>query len=215
MGKVMARFKTRVSRLSRPAGPFSASRSFSCSSLKSGLRFTFAVRDRMSAPESPDRRILSEGYGGATWPIEHYREIESLEERWQPYVYFRPKSFHGKTIVIGPDGLRATWQPAGAGGDEGEQEGGQDTHAGRIVALGLRRARRPDDPLAAGAQTSRTRAEGRDQEPCGTRIRQHPGSDRTHPRASGRLPPGRGDLLRRRQRHHLSPVIRRGRLDDE
>ena len=40
-----------------------------------------------------------------TWPIEHYREIESLEERWQPYVYFRPKPFHGKTITIGADGL--------------------------------------------------------------------------------------------------------------
>jgi lysophospholipase L1-like esterase len=40
--------------------------------------------------------------------------VESLEERWQPYVYFRPKPFHGKTITVGPDGLRATWQPTAA-----------------------------------------------------------------------------------------------------
>jgi lysophospholipase L1-like esterase len=84
--------------------------------LETGLRLSFALRDRLSAAVQPDHRILAEGYGGATWPIEHYREIESLEERWQPYVYFRPKPFQGKTITIGADGLRATWQPAVASG---------------------------------------------------------------------------------------------------
>jgi lysophospholipase L1-like esterase len=81
------------------------------------LGLAFALRDRLSAPQSPDRRILAQGYGGATWPVEHYREIESLEERWQPYVYFRPKPFHGNTIAIGSDGLRVTWQPDHASGD--------------------------------------------------------------------------------------------------
>jgi lysophospholipase L1-like esterase len=75
------------------------------------LRLTFLVRDRLSKTELPEERILAEGYAGATWPREHFREIESLEERWQPYVYFRPKAFHGGTIDIGSDGLRATWQP--------------------------------------------------------------------------------------------------------
>ena len=79
--------------------------------VEGGLRVTFALRDHLALPASPDQRILVEGYGGATWPTEHYREIESLEERWQPYVYFRPKAFPGKTIAIGADGLRATWQP--------------------------------------------------------------------------------------------------------
>jgi lysophospholipase L1-like esterase len=78
---------------------------------EAGLRVTFALRDHLTLTGSPDQRILVEGYGGATWPTEHYHEIESLEERWQPYVYFRPKAFHGKTIAIGPDGQRATWQP--------------------------------------------------------------------------------------------------------
>ena len=36
--------------------------------VEAGLRVTFALRDRLSVPESPDQRILVEGYGGATWP---------------------------------------------------------------------------------------------------------------------------------------------------
>jgi lysophospholipase L1-like esterase len=79
--------------------------------LEALLRLTFAVRDYLTSPVSPDRQIMTEGYGGATWLVQHYREIESLEERWQPYVYFRPKAFHGETITIGSDGLRGTWQP--------------------------------------------------------------------------------------------------------
>jgi lysophospholipase L1-like esterase len=85
--------------------------------MEAGLRMTFALRDHLTLPASPDPRILSEGYGGATWLSEHYREIESLQERWQPYVYFRPKAFQGKTITIGPDGLRATLQPGPPAGE--------------------------------------------------------------------------------------------------
>jgi hypothetical protein len=76
-----------------------------------GFRITFGIRDRMSAQPVPDRRVLAEGYGGAAWPVEHYRELELLQERWEPYVYFRQKPFGGKTINIGDDGMRATWQP--------------------------------------------------------------------------------------------------------
>ena len=76
-----------------------------------GFRAIFALRDRLSRETLPDRRVLAEGYDSATWPIEHYRELESLEDRWRPYVYFRQKPFRGKTITIGSDGLRATWEP--------------------------------------------------------------------------------------------------------
>jgi lysophospholipase L1-like esterase len=76
-----------------------------------GFRALFTIRDRLSAEPLPDRRVLDEGYDRATWPVAHYRELESLEDRWQPYVYFRQKPFRGKTIAIGSDGLRATWQP--------------------------------------------------------------------------------------------------------
>jgi lysophospholipase L1-like esterase len=90
--------------------------------MEAGLRVTFALRDYFTLPGSPEQRILVEGYGGATWPVEHYREIESLEERWQPYVYFRPKAFQGKTIAIGGDGLRATWQPPAPAGERVAQQ---------------------------------------------------------------------------------------------
>jgi lysophospholipase L1-like esterase len=83
------------------------------------LRMSVAVRDRWAAPVSPDPRVLNEGYGGAAWPVEHYREIERLEERWEPYVYFRPKAFRGRTITIGDDGLRSTWQPPAVPGEPG------------------------------------------------------------------------------------------------
>jgi hypothetical protein len=70
-----------------------------------GFRLVFALKDRWSAESRPDRRVLDEGYGGATWPVQHYREIELIQERWEPYVYFRPKPIQGQTITIGDDGL--------------------------------------------------------------------------------------------------------------
>ncbi len=110
MGKVLARLKQTVMAL-RTAWSIAGITLILLLFLETGLRIGFALRDRLVAPESPDRRILEEGYEGATWPRKHYHEIESLEERWQPYVYFRPKPFRGETIAIEPDGLRATWQP--------------------------------------------------------------------------------------------------------
>jgi hypothetical protein len=83
--------------------------------LEGGFRLIFAVRDQISAQPLPDPRVLAEGYGGASWPVDHYRELAVLEERWQPYVYFRQKPLRGKTITVGADGLRATWQPPASG----------------------------------------------------------------------------------------------------
>ncbi len=79
--------------------------------LEAVFRAGFAIRDRITADARPDRRVLAEGYDGATWPIEHYRELELLEDRWSSYVYFRQKPYQGQTITIGTDGLRATWKP--------------------------------------------------------------------------------------------------------
>ena len=110
MGKILTRLKQSMMAL-RTAWSIAGITLILLLFVETGLRIGFALRDRIAAPESPDHRILEEGYEGATWPKKHYREIESLEERWQPYVYFRPKPFRGETIVIGPDGLRATWQP--------------------------------------------------------------------------------------------------------
>jgi lysophospholipase L1-like esterase len=78
--------------------------------VEGGFRTIFAVRDRMTAVPEPDPRVVAEGYGGANWPVVHYRELKQLQERWQPYVYFRQRPFRGETITIGTDGLRSTWQ---------------------------------------------------------------------------------------------------------
>ena len=72
--------------------------------VEGGCRLIFAVRDRLTAVPVPDPRVIAEGYGGAAWPVVHYRELEQLQERWQPYVYFRQKPFRGETITIDNDG---------------------------------------------------------------------------------------------------------------
>jgi lysophospholipase L1-like esterase len=81
--------------------------------VEGSFRVIFAVRDRLTAVPAPDPRIVAEGYGGEKWPVVHYRELDQLQERWQPYVYFRQKPFRGETITIGDDGHRATWRPPG------------------------------------------------------------------------------------------------------
>jgi lysophospholipase L1-like esterase len=83
---------------------------------EAGFRLAFGFKDHLGREDRPDRRILNEGYGGAAWPVQHYRELAQIEERWQPYVYFRQKPFRGETIMVGVDGLRATWQPPPATG---------------------------------------------------------------------------------------------------
>jgi lysophospholipase L1-like esterase len=79
--------------------------------MDTGFRVVFALWDQASAIPQPDPRVLAEGYGGAAWPVQHYRELASIQERWQPFVYFRQKPFLGQTIAIDADGLRANWEP--------------------------------------------------------------------------------------------------------
>lgn len=79
--------------------------------METGLRLAFAIKDRLGRTEVPDRRVVSEGYGEESWPIRHYQELERLEDRWRPYVYFRQRPFSGETINIDADGLRRTWRP--------------------------------------------------------------------------------------------------------
>lgn len=79
--------------------------------LEFGLRGLFTVKDRLMKPTPPDPRVLRDGYGGATWPIQHYRELEAVSQRWEPYSYFRQRAFRGETINIDDHGRRATWRP--------------------------------------------------------------------------------------------------------
>src|SRR5690348_327672 len=97
---------------------------------EAGFRLLFAIKDRLATQQVPDPRVIETGYHGETWPVQHYRELESLEDRWQPYVYFRQKPQSGQTITIGQDGLRATWQPPPAPAD------GDGSGPSRILMLG-------------------------------------------------------------------------------
>jgi lysophospholipase L1-like esterase len=95
-----------------------------------GFRCLFAIKDRLAGRQSPDRRVIEAGYGGEAWPVQHYRELESLQDRWEPYVYFRQKAFSGLTITIDADGLRRTWQPPPA------PHGSDESRPIRILMLG-------------------------------------------------------------------------------
>jgi lysophospholipase L1-like esterase len=84
--------------------------------LEAVLRGAFWIKDLRGLEPTPDRRVLAEGYDGATWPVTHYRELAAISDAWQPYVYFRQRPFRGETITIDAEGLRATWHPAASQG---------------------------------------------------------------------------------------------------
>lgn len=79
--------------------------------VEAGFRLIFGVRDALLSESQPDRRVLEGGYGGETWPVRHFRELNRLGERWQPFVYFRQQPFAGQTIHVDDQGLRQTWSP--------------------------------------------------------------------------------------------------------
>jgi hypothetical protein len=89
--------------------------------VEGSFRLIFAVRDRLAAVPVPDRRVVADGYEGAAWPVVHFRELAELQERWQPYVYFRQALFRGETITIDTDGVRTTWQSSRQPADRGER----------------------------------------------------------------------------------------------
>jgi lysophospholipase L1-like esterase len=60
----------------------------------------------------PDPRARADGYAGATWTRDYFRELRAIELGWQPYVYWRHKPFNGRHLSIGGDGLRPTWHDA-------------------------------------------------------------------------------------------------------
>ncbi len=66
-------------------------------------------------PEPPERHSVSPGadtYGGATWAVKYYEELNSIWPMdWHPYVYWRRQPFQGVHINIDERGLRKTWNP--------------------------------------------------------------------------------------------------------
>jgi hypothetical protein len=97
---------------------------------ESGFRLIFAIKDHFAPHLSPDPRVIEAGYGGETWLPQHYRELESLQDRWEPYVYFRQKPFTGQTITIDDSGLRQTWHAPPAPDDRSRG------HVFKVLMLG-------------------------------------------------------------------------------
>jgi hypothetical protein len=85
--------------------------------LELGLRAVFWLKDLTKPRVPPDPRVLAAVPESATWLDQHYRELEALSDRWQPYVYFRQRPFRGQTITVDEEGLRATWQPPHTSGE--------------------------------------------------------------------------------------------------
>jgi hypothetical protein len=79
------------------------------------LRGVFWLKDRGRPRVPPDPRVLAAIEDSAAWLPMHYREIEALSDRWEPYVYFRQRPFQGETINVDERGMRATWHSPGGG----------------------------------------------------------------------------------------------------
>ena len=80
--------------------------------MEGSLRVIFWAKDLRGIPPVPDPRVLELGYRNEPWAVDHFRELGRLEDRWQPFVYFRQKSFEGQTIHVDAQGHRAVWQPS-------------------------------------------------------------------------------------------------------
>ena len=106
--------------------------------LELGLQGLFWFKDRSKPHIPPDPRVVSAVPEGAAWLDRHYRELEAISDRWQPYVYFRQRPFQGQTIAINAEGLRATWEPPATREWRRGAAAAEDSHARRLVALGLR-----------------------------------------------------------------------------
>lgn len=99
--------------------------------LELGLRCTFGLKDLGKPTIPPDPRVIQQIPDGASWLDLHYRELDRLSERWQPYVYFRQAPFSGRTIQIDTEGRRRVWEPTEKIGETPAQ-----SHPLKILMLG-------------------------------------------------------------------------------
>ena len=103
--------------------------------------------------EIPDYRIHADGYQGAPWVRDYFREFHDAGRcGWQPYVYWRHRAFSGKYVNVDDRGIRYTLKagnPAPTappytvfmfGGSTVWGTGARDTRTiPSLVASGLRR----------------------------------------------------------------------------
>jgi len=77
-----------------------------------------ALRLRPEWRTAPVTWSQAECFEHADWVEDYFAEWWSLQLRWEPYVYWRSRAFHGRYIEVGENGFRTTWNP--------EERGGQD-----------------------------------------------------------------------------------------
>ena len=175
--------------------------------LEFSFRGLFALKDRVAKPIVPAPRVIRDGYAGATWPIDHVARAETPRRplgalRLLPPEAVRGQDHHDRR----PRPTRGLASPQSR---RRRLESRQDPDARRLGALGIRRPRRPDDPVASGPVASRA---GVAAEICNLseiRLCEYPGIGRPRPRASGGLSTRRRPVLRRGQRHDFGSA--RGR----
>ncbi len=86
--------------------------------LEVSLRGFFGIKDLRKPQIPPDPRVVAEDREGGRWMSLHYRELQALSDRWQPYVYFRQRPFSGQTVNVLADGTRSTWLPPPSPGED-------------------------------------------------------------------------------------------------
>jgi hypothetical protein len=83
--------------------------------LEGTLSLFFHFKDHQGGPPAhgADQRVAADSYADASWVTDYYRELEqSADVRWESYVYWRRKPFHGSHINIDQNGVRLTTSPA-------------------------------------------------------------------------------------------------------
>ena len=132
-------------------------------------------------PDPTRPRVVEQVAEGASWLGVHYRELERLTDRWQPYVYFRQRPFEGQTIHVDADGRRKTWEPPGKANDSSASR-----PAIKILMLGGSSlwgfGARDDRTIPRlSARPAQARHSHRGQEPGGDRLCEHARTDRACP----------------------------------
>ena len=182
---------------------------------RAGTRGVFVLKDRWKPKIPPDPRVVSADRDGAAWLPLHYRELEALSDRWQPYVYFRQRPFPGQTVTVLADGSRATWQPPPRQGDDTRARPLKILMLGgsSLWGFGARDDQTIPSLIARGLHERGVHAVIRNLAEIGYVSTQEVIA--LYPRAPARIPPRSRSLLRRRQRHDLGLAGRTTNVDDK
>lgn len=81
--------------------------------VESALRLGFTAKDALLPLPPIDPRVVADGYDGAPWVEDLYRELTTIAMDRLPYAEFRARPFTGRFHTIAVGGARATWPDSG------------------------------------------------------------------------------------------------------